>query len=127
MAKLTTALALMSGCALLMGGAWLTWVFTRQVNTSLVAQAACSKLSEVDGGVLPSSLDIVDGWGHPFHYLTLGDCYAIISYGSDDVADVEYDMAALCRADVAKRSSSCNWPTVDTLYVNAIARVSCTE
>ena len=69
------------------------------------------------GGPLPETVRTLDYWGHPFLYLHDGECFVLVSYGSDGKPDSNerYDLS-LCR-ETAKRST-CAWPTIDTVFVN---------
>lgn len=92
--------------------------YEQQINATLKTTWASTQIErrKEAAGALPVAVDVVDYWGRPFGYFTAGECFVLVSYGSDGVPDRAYD-ASMCSTPPAKRRN-CLRPAEDTIFVN---------
>jgi len=109
-------------------GAWLEGPYSKQVNASIRTRRVSAAVAQRhrDEGAFPRVLEDRDSWGRPFGYFVRGDCVVLVSYGDDGAPDVTDYGPALCDSP-PRRTSSCWWPTLDTVFVNGTPVQSCSK
>ncbi len=115
LALVASALVVASASGML----WLERSYSAQVNASLLTREVSEQIVESGTQSARASAisDSRDHWGRPFAHFEREGCLVLVSYGSDGVPDTDGYGTSLCDAP-PRPSSSCWWPTRDTVFVN---------
>jgi hypothetical protein len=105
---------------------WLEQSYSSQVNASILTMKTSAHM--IERQMQPANTTLApesrDHWGRPFAHFEREGCLVLVSYGSDGIPDTDSYGTSLCDG-TQKASSSCWWPTFDTVFVNGKPIKSC--